>query len=78
MEQQRGISHVVHRRVGWFRQYLAIPVHSLRERRGRLSHTVRDFALSGGKTVLFPGDDHRTVFRQFVRQSLEHVTGFHW
>lgn len=78
MEQQRGISHVVYRRVGRFWQYLAIPVHGLRERRWCLSHTVRDFALSGGKTILFPGDDYRTVFRQFVRQSLEHVAGFHW
>lgn len=78
MEQQRGISHVVHRHVGRFRQYLAIPVHGLREWRRRLSHTVRDFALSGGKAILLPGDDHRTIFRQIVRQSLEHVAGFYW
>lgn len=78
MEQQRGVSHVVHRRVGRFRQYLAIPVHGLRERRWRLSHTLRDFAFSGGKAILLSRDDHRTVFRQFIRQSLEHVARFHW
>lgn len=78
MEQQRGVSHVVHRRVGRFRQYLAIPVHGLRERWWCLSHTVRDFAFSRGKAILLPRDDHWTVFWQFVRQSLEYVASFHW
>lgn len=78
VEQQRGIPHVVHRRVGRFRQYLAIPVHRLRERRWGLPHPVRDPAVPGWEAVLLPRDDHRTVLQQVVRERLGHVAGFRW
>jgi len=68
----------VHRRVGRFRQYLAIPVHGLRERRRRIPHPLRDPAVPSGETVLLSGDDHRTVLRQFVRQSLGHIARLRW
>jgi len=68
----------MHRRVGRFRQYLAISVHSLRERRRRFPHPLRDSVIPSGETVLLSGDDYRTILRQFVRQSLEHIAGLRW
>lgn len=78
MEQQHRIPHVVYRRVSRFRQHLAFPVHGFRKRRWGVPHPVRDTALPSGETVLLFGDDYRTIFRQFVRQSLESIAGFRW
>jgi len=54
---------------------MAISVHGLRERRRRLSDTVHHHFNRRRKTVLFAGDDLRTILQPIILEDLGPCAG---